>query len=153
MADHHRRIDPSELLAEAGWLRAFSRTLADPESALDLEQETLRIALERPPLKGSGVRPWLRTVVLNLRRRARRDGAARSYYEGQAARPEADTERETSQRLELQASIVAAVAGLEEPLRTAVRLRHLDGHSYVEVAARMGTSEVAARKRVSRGIE
>ena len=153
MADHQERIDASELLAEAGWLRAFSRTLADPESALDLEQEALRIALERPPSKGSGLRPWLRTVVLNLRRRARRDGAARKYYEGQAARPEVDAERETSQRLELQALVVEALAGLEEPLRTAIRLRHLDGLSYAEVAARMGTTEAAARKRVSRGIE
>jgi len=153
MDDSARTASTEELLSDAGWLRRFARRLtADADEAGELEQETWHAALTRPP-KGAR-RPWLQAVATNLWRRRRRDALARRYHEERAASDEvADPEAGTLARLELQARVVAAVRSLPEPLRTAVTLRHLDGLAYDEVARRTGTSEVAARKRVSRGLD
>jgi RNA polymerase sigma-70 factor (ECF subfamily) len=157
MDDPARTLSTQDLLAEAGWLRRLARRLtASADDALELEQDTWRAALERPP-RGAA-RPWLQAVATNLWKRRRRDAFARRYHEERAAAPEAgerggEAELATLPRLELQARVVAAVRALREPLRTAVTLRHLDGLGYDEVARRTGTSEVAARKRVSRGLD
>ena len=157
MPDPDRRqppVEPEALLAEAGWLRSMARRLvSDREVALELEQETWRVALEHPPRRGSSLRGWLRVVATNLLRRHRRDDLARGYHEARASSSEEDPETSTIERLELQRRIVEAVRALSEPYRTAVTLRHLDGLDYAEVARRTGVGEAAARKRVSRGLQ
>lgn len=146
--------EPADLLAEAGWLRGLARSLtSDPELALELEQETWRAALARPPRAGPDLRAWLRSVARNFLRRGRRDALARRWHEAAAAGPEAAEEEATLERLELQARVVEAVRALAEPYRTAVTLRHLDGLDYDEVARRTGVDEAAARQRVSRGLK
>ena len=150
------RASTAELLAHAGWLRAVTRGLVlDLDAAEDLEQETWRAALSRPPRSGPGVRAWLRAVAHKLSMRGVRDASMRSHHERRAAReagPELAAEAATLERLELQRRIVDAVRSLREPYRTAVTLRYLDDHGYAEVARRTGIGEAAARKRVSRGL-
>ena len=53
---------------------------------------------------------------------------------------------------ELRDELGRALADIPGPQQEALRLRIVDGHSYPEVARRMGVSEEAARARVSRGL-
>ncbi|MCZ6596925.1 MAG: sigma-70 family RNA polymerase sigma factor, partial [Planctomycetota bacterium] len=162
MTDPIPRARTDELLAEAGWIRSLARSLAgDSARAADLEQETWRVALERPPRvdRGSaghgrsGLRGWLASVARSLARRGWRDERVRSHHEAAGARKGlvrgAD---ETYERLLLQRRIVEALLELDEPYRTAVTMRHLEGHRTDEIARRQGIGTAAARKRVSRGL-
>jgi RNA polymerase sigma-70 factor (ECF subfamily) len=45
-----------------------------------------------------------------------------------------------------------AMGELTDGVADAVRLRVIDGLAYIDVAARLGCSEVAARQRVARGL-
>ena len=94
-------------------------------------------------------------MLRNVWRRQYRDTRVRHHHETAAAgrgdgagRPADDTYG----HLLLQRRVVDAVLALDEPLRSAVTLRYLDGHSYDEVAQRQGIGLAAARKRVSRGL-
>jgi RNA polymerase sigma factor (sigma-70 family) len=51
------------------------------------------------------------------------------------------------------ASVRAALAGLPEPERQSVELRFHRGSSYLSIGALLGVSDVAARKRVARGLD
>lgn len=151
------RPDATELLAQASWLRALTRRLIrDVDLASDLEQETWSATLQGGPADPSGARAWMRAVVRKLFLRHLRDEGARVHHESRAAQdvPTVSSEEQsTLERLELQERLVVAVQSLDEPYRTAVRLRYFDGLEYDEVAERMATTPVTARKRVSRGVE
>src|SRR5687768_8878028 len=60
-------IDPAELLANAGWVRALARNLlSDSHKADDVVQGTLVAAIEHPPAPDVPLRPWLARVARNL---------------------------------------------------------------------------------------
>lgn len=69
-------VDTSELLAHATWLRRLARSLVR-EGADDLVQDTWVAALRRPPDGERSVRPWLRTVLINVARLRWRGNANR----------------------------------------------------------------------------
>ena len=75
--------DSSELLQKhVGWLRALARELvSDPELAEDLTQDTLVIALQRPPRDDNAVRSWLSRVLRNRSAERYRQGKAREARE------------------------------------------------------------------------
>ncbi len=164
MAALTRTLDAQELLAQAGWVRALVRKLVlDEGMAEDVLQETWIAALERPagapagtPANADergGVRAWLAAVARNLALRRRRREALRVASEHAAARPEpVDGGQDELERMQLQRVLVDAVLALEEPYRSAVILRHLDGLAAGEIARRQGCTSAAARQRVSRGL-
>lgn len=153
-----RAIDHEELLAQMTWVTALARSLVrDPNLAQDVAQQTWLTALERPPhtaRSGPGLRAWLAAVTRSTARGAFRGEGRRSAREQRAARPEAEpSTADVVERGEMQRKLVDQVLELDEPYRTTVLLRYLDGLSGPEIAERMEVSPAAVRKRLSRGLE
>ncbi|MEM1449465.1 MAG: sigma-70 family RNA polymerase sigma factor [Planctomycetota bacterium] len=150
-------IDVERLLAERDWLRRLAlRLLGDEQDADDLVQETMRRALERAPcdLERGPLRAWLTTAARRASFYRWRSDAHRRARERAVARTEAlPSAEEAVERAATQRLLADSVMALDEPLRSAVALRYFEGLSYADVARRQGVTPVAARKRVSRGIE
>ena len=148
-----------ELLAQMDWVRALARRLvADSELAADLEQSAWVAALERPPrMDGgeAGLRGWLAAVMRNAARQLRRGEERRRAREAERARPDRGEEdvADVVARGALQKRVTDAVMQLEEPYRSAVLHRYLDGHDAPRIAELQGITPAAARKRLSRGLE
>jgi DNA-directed RNA polymerase specialized sigma24 family protein len=70
------RVSLEALLAHRDWVRSLARRLVlDENDADDVEQETWRMAVERPPRHAGSLRAWLAVVVRNA---ARGSGRRRS---------------------------------------------------------------------------
>lgn len=153
MASAEHNLDVDALLAQTDWARSLARRLVgDAELAEDVLQDAWVAALQRPP-EGARMREWFAAVVRNLALRRRRREAARGDVERRAARPEPVTGGEEAlERLQLQDRLTGLVLGLDEPLRTAVVLRHVEGLSARQIAACQGCTAEAARQRVARGL-
>ncbi len=141
-------------LGESAWLRRLARSLVrDAHRAEDAVQETLVAALERPEAGRSSLRGWLGTV---LRNRVRQEERARARREGRERAPRAASTApsagETSERLELQALVLEAVRGLEEPYRTAIVQRFFDGRPPREIARALGIPVKTVNTRLERGL-
>jgi RNA polymerase sigma-70 factor (ECF subfamily) len=151
-----RTIDAQELLAEAGWVRRLAqRLVGDPSLAEDIAQDAWVAALERrPQARGErGLRDWLARVVRRRASKVRRREAARHDVERAAAKGEAvPGGQELVERMQLQRLLAEAVLALEEPYRSAVILRHLDGLGPEEIARHQGCTNACARQRISRGL-
>ena len=158
-------FDDADTLAEqTEWLRALARRLVgDSHAAEDVVQETFLVAL-RQPSPGVGTeggdrgsaRAWLHGIVQNLARTARRSGARRSAREREygAAQPQfSPGSDDVVERTARAGRLIAAVLALEEPYRTAVLLSYEERLDAPTIAARLGITPAAARKRISRGIE
>jgi RNA polymerase sigma-70 factor (ECF subfamily) len=139
------------------WLRA--RT---PERiAVELTAETFAqaaLSLRRfDDRAGGSAAPWLYGIARNLLRRfverERVDSRARQRLgidvkaDDEFERAE---ERATAERL--RPELALALASLPRSQREAVELRVVGDLSYKQVATRLGCSELAARIRVSRGL-
>lgn len=143
-----------ELLHHGEALRALAlELLHDRAEAEDLVQHAYLRALEEPPRSRRALGSWLRRVVRHRaidgvralhRRRAREFAVARP----EAALPEPSTE----ERLEAREQVLAAVRALEEPYRTAVVLRFLEGLSVTEVAEREGCPKKTIETRLARAL-
>lgn len=146
-----------------GVLLFFARRTGDPEIALDLWAETFAQAVRgqrgfrgKTPEEAGG---WLyaiaRRQLAGYQRRgyAERRALARLGMERPAASVEVLEELSRRAALEtLRDELTAALAELSPSLREAVRLRVVNELDYPTVAERLGTSESAARARVSRGL-
>jgi RNA polymerase sigma-70 factor (ECF subfamily) len=144
-------------LAELGWVRRLAQSLVrDPGLAEDVVQEAWLLALERPPraTSTSGLRAWLAQVTRTLVRSRLRGEQARRLREELCSRHEAGepAASEVVERTQQEQRVVAALMALEEPYRSAVLWRHVDGLSARAIAARQGTSVANARQRVARGL-
>lgn len=142
-----------ELLAHAGWVRAFSRALiADPHAAADLEQDAWLAALESRPHGGDGLRGWWSRVVRNQAIDARRARRAPREIDEHASgdRP---TPYEATAALEGQRLLVAAIGRLDEPLRTTVVRRYVQGLPSTRIAELDGVPESTVRTRLQRALE
>jgi len=146
-----RPDDPEALLAQSNWLRRLARGLTRDESAAeDLAQDTWVAALRAKP---ADLHAWMNVVARNFARRSKRDAGLRAAHEPHAARHEPiEGPDEIAARVELQRKLAAALLALDEPFRTALVLRYLDGLSSIQVAERLGVSHDAARQRISRGL-
>ena len=150
-------MDVERLLAEREWLQRLAlRLLGDGQDAEDLVQETMRAALESAPvgLDQGRLRAWLTTVARRTSFFGWRSDANRRAREREVARTETSPSTDAAmERASTRQFLVDTVMALDEPLRSAVVLRYFEGLSYDEVALRQGVTQVAARKRVSRGVE
>lgn len=149
-----------ELLAQSSWLRRLAVTLvAGEDAAEDLVQETWLAALRHPPRGGGSPRPWLARIARNLASNFRRGEARRTEREARA--PEHGPERDRPaldpasvvEEVEAQRVLAEAVVRLEEPLRTAVVLRHLRGLDSHEIGRLQGIPAATVRGHLKRGLE
>lgn len=144
-------------------LAALVRTTGDRELAFDVVQETFARTLEhghRVRLAPDGSAwPWLWRVARNLvwdaRRRGSVDRRARRRLEVAAVPFDAEAIDEAIARVDAEAlsvPLAAALAELPPGERAAVSGRVSNGLGYDALARSLGTTEVAARTRVSRGL-
>ena len=144
------QLPPFESLvdAHAGELHRFLTAWVGPADAEDCLQETFMSALRAyPRLRNADhLRAWLYTIAQRkatdlARRRARRPTQALDGVEPVAAEaPRPDD------------GLWAHVGRLPIKQRTAVIQRFALDLAYAEIAARMGTSEEAARQNVRAGL-
>ena len=142
-------------LRELVWVRSLARRLVgDPGLADDIAQDAWLEARTAPPARiDGGLRGWLATVVHHRVQRLRRGERRRRVREANVADATATTsDADVVERAAMHRELVTVVMELDEPLRSAVLLRYLDGLSTEEVAARQGIAAAAARKRLSRAL-
>lgn len=145
---------PDDLLANAAWLGNLARSLVrDGATAEDIVQETWVAALRSAPREPGRLKPWLARVLANLAHRSYRTRERRARHEALAARTEAQLSAgETAARLEVQRLLFAALDELDEPFKTTVVLRYLDGLDAAEIARREGMPASTARWRLQEGL-
>jgi len=126
------------------------------EAASDAAQQTLMKAWERPPEGQPPRRAWLARVLTNVLRENARSAQARRGREERTAReaPEGrgDGALPVLERLDTQRRVVDALDDLEEPYRTTLVLRFLDGLSVRAVSARTKVPVKTTYTRIERGL-
>ncbi|MCE9595292.1 MAG: sigma-70 family RNA polymerase sigma factor [Planctomycetes bacterium] len=145
---------PADLARETEALRRVARAIVfEPALAEDVVQEAWLAALGARGVASVGG-GWLTEAVRRIARNFVRDANRRSAREHASARPEAlPSTAETASRLEILRSLVTALEELEEPYRTAVRLRVIDELPPRAIARQLGVPVETVRTRVKRGIE
>jgi RNA polymerase sigma-70 factor (ECF subfamily) len=127
-----------------------ARILKDETEAEDVAQEVLlKAAGSAGPREGTALGPWLYTVtgraaVDRLRARKVEARALRAVPPRTVAAP--------ATPIEGSPELAAALHDLDDPYRSALILRYLEGLDFREVAARLGTIERTARTWVGRGL-
>lgn len=156
MADEHGEPADALVLRDLAWVKDLARRLlGDADLAADVAHDAWLIARTQPPaqLEG-GVRAWLATVVHHGVQRLRRSERRRRARESAVAAAAAtQSPADVVERGVLARELTTAVMELDEPFRSAILLRYLDGLSTAEVAVRQQVSAVAARKRLSRALQ
>ncbi|HEX3765649.1 MAG TPA: sigma-70 family RNA polymerase sigma factor [Kofleriaceae bacterium] len=152
-------MTPEAVLQELDGLRALARSLVHGDAdADDLLQDTAVAALEHPPaLDHRPVRAWLGAVLRNrwrmdrrsAMRRQAREHAALAEAPGAAADADAPAGIGRARALE---KLAAALVALDEPFRTAVIRRYLDGRSAAELARELGIPASTVRWRLRTGL-
>jgi RNA polymerase sigma factor (sigma-70 family) len=150
-----RCLKPEALLTHAGFLRNLARSLVyDENEADDLVQGTYLAALEGSSGPRRELRGWLAGITRNLARMTWRGESRRRRREHAAARPDGTVSAaDTAARMEEQERLVGVVARLEEPYRTAVVLRYLDGLPPREIATRLDVPVRTVETRLRRALE
>jgi RNA polymerase sigma-70 factor (ECF subfamily) len=131
------------------------RMLGDPAEAEDVAQEAmLRLWRIAPDWRAgeAKVSTWLYRVTVNLCTDRLRRNRARMVPMEDAPEPEdeAPTAQDGLEAGERMRALTEAIAGLPERQREAVRLRHLDGLSNIEIAELLGTSVEAVESLLAR---
>jgi RNA polymerase sigma factor (sigma-70 family) len=132
----------------------------DPELAADLTAEVFSAAMQAAPryvAHGDTAAGWLvgiaRNVLGHSLRRGQVDSRARERLDlAPLALEDSDLERVLALADAGRGPATRLLAELPVPERTALVARVIDERSYAEIAARLGCSELVARKRVSRGL-
>ena len=148
------KVPLDALLAHRDWVRALARRLvADENDADDVEQETWRMAVERPPRHAESLRSWLATVVRNAARMSGRRRSRRASHEAEAAfRRDVPSPADLVAAAELQTRLARAVLELDEPYRSTVLYRFREGLETLEIAARLGVPLETVRTRLKRAV-
>src|SRR5262245_42325168 len=135
---HSVGVTPDAVLGELEGLRALARSLVYGDAdADDLLQDTAIAALQHPPSGAAPgtVRSWLAAVLRNRWRMDRRSEARRRAREQAAV---LDAERDPGldpvARARALERLAAAVVALDEPFRTTVIRRYLDGKTSAQIA-------------------
>src|SRR5262245_3764586 len=156
MSGPSARPTTEALLTHVEWVRRLARLLvANVHDADDVEQETWRQALERPPRTSTSLGRWFAAVARNVARKRVRGQEARERNELSAAASAsaaAGAAHDVTARAELHRRVVDAVLALEELYRAPLLLRFFDDLSANEVAQRLGVPVETARTRIKRGL-
>ena len=159
-------LDPEELLAHAGWVRALAVALVGESRADDLAQATMLRAIERPPRHKSNIRAWLGTIARNfaiswsrkdirqkelLQKRVYEDRRDRDTAAESAALPE--TPDQLLGKSEAASQVMQALQDLPDPGRHLLMLRYVEGLTPAEIADRYDMKPVTVRVQLSRALE
>jgi RNA polymerase sigma-70 factor (ECF subfamily) len=149
-----------EVLAQADALYRTARRLSrSPQEAEDLVQDTFVKAFRASDRfeRGTNLRAWLFTILMNTFRNRRRD-AARDVVEvdsdivERAALPEhVATPEQLLLRDTLDADLQAALDALPDVFREAVWLRDVEEFSYAEIGRMLDVPVGTVMSRISRG--
>jgi RNA polymerase sigma factor (sigma-70 family) len=155
-------VTPDAVLGQLDGLRNLARSLVHGDAdADDLLQDAAVAVLEHPPATSDDrpVRGWLKAVLRNRwrmdhrrdrRRHAREQAAAWADLPGTAAASEpADHALSRARTLE---KLAAALVALDEPFRTTVIRRYLDGESAAMIARALGVPAGTVRWRLKTGL-
>jgi len=154
MTPPNQPLDPDLLMSHAAALRGLARHLvADEHAAEDVVQETLALALERPPREASGLAGWLRVSLRHVAFKRKRAESGRSAREEAAARPEELPSTVTLvEHRALLEGVAGALLGLHEPYQTALFLRYFEDLPPRAISARLGVNEATIKSRLHRGL-
>ncbi len=139
----------------------ISRLVSDPDKVRDLTQETFIKAFRAlGNFRGdSAFYTWLYRIAVNT---------GKNHLQAQERGPRmSDDELEDSERMapqlrnhdtperqilrrEMMANLTQAIAALPENMRLAIQLRDVEGHSYEEIARRLGCPIGTVRSRIFR---
>src|SRR5688572_14385646 len=120
-------------------LRALAAQLLRGPDADDAVQEVWATALREPPRDAASVGGWLRTVLVHVASRWRRQRERRLRHETNLARSGVVEDHATAlAREELGHRLLAAVGALEQPYRDAIWQRFFEGKAPREIAAASG---------------
>ncbi|MGN6106069.1 MAG: sigma-70 family RNA polymerase sigma factor [Kofleriaceae bacterium] len=138
-----------QLLADAGWLRRLAERLAGTGEADDLVQETWIAAWRRKPDADRPLRPWLAKVMRDTFRMRRRGERRRQLREGRidesvAAASPADL----LEQVQLHKLLAELVLAMDEPFRSTLLARFVEGRSAAEIARATGVPEGTVRWRL-----
>ena len=145
-----RTSTSEQLMAEMAWVKRLARALVkDDAAADDITQDTWVIASEQKPDSDRPLRPWLGRVVANLVHTRRRGEVRRQQRQAAFVDDRAvPTPRELTERVELQRALAEELLALEEPYRSTVMLRFVEGYSSIEIARRLGIPDGTVRRRL-----
>lgn len=147
-------VDPDALQAQRAGMRRLARSLVgDYDRADDVVQEACLRALTGSVRPRSSLGACLAGVVRNVARKVHRSERRRALRERGAARPEPQPSTvELLARLDTQRKVLTCVRELQEPFRTAVLLRHIEGLPPREIARRLGVPVETVKSRLKRGL-
>ena len=140
--------------------RAVLRLTRNPAEAEDLVQETYLKAFRSAGRfeRGTNIRAWLFTILMNTYRNSRRDAArdpidvdSGIVEQAQALPGRAATPEDLLIGATIDADIKAALDALPETFRTAVWLRDVEEFSYAEIARMLDIPTGTVMSRISRG--
>lgn len=139
-----------QLLQDIAWLRRLARTLAnDRDDADDLVQEAWIAAWRRQPDATRPMRAWLTKVVRDLagmKHRSDRRRAARHALAADAQAPAAPDE--LLAQIRLHKLLVELVIELDEPYRSTIIGRFVEGRTSASIAQALGIPAGTVRKRL-----
>lgn len=116
------------------------------DSAEDLVQDAfIKMYRVRNPLEEAGYPAYARRVIVNLARSAFRRRAVERRAMG-GLTPSESFERDHASELDVRHALMS----LSIPDRACLALRYYEGQSDAEIAATLGISQAAAKKRVTR---
>lgn len=146
------------MLRELEGLRALARSLMHGDAdADDLLQDTAIVALAHRNTLGTDqpVRSWLATVLRNRWRMDRRRASRRQAREQAVAVVDTAGAAPASDPIDRARTIqklASALVALDEPFRTAVIRRYLDGKSAAEIARELDVPPATVRSRLKTGL-
>lgn len=147
-------LSAEQLLADAAWLRRLAQRLAGDDDADDLVQETWLAAWRRKPAGDESLRPWLYKVMRDTFRMRRRARGRRASREAAMAEPMAPaTPAQLLEQIRLHQQLVELVLALDEPFRSTVLARFVEGRSAVDIARTAEVSEGTVRWRLHEALE
>ncbi len=141
-----------ELIARQAELRRFARRLAaDAHFAEDLLQELNLAALDPRRAPVEAPLAWMKGVLRRLFRSQLRRDERRQRRERWVAQSAASEPGEDAPQAEL-ARVLAGLARLDEPYRTTLSLRFLEGFTPAQVASATGSPLRTVHTRTTRGL-
>ena len=139
-----------QLFQDIAWLKSLATMLAnDRDDADDLVQEAWIAAWRRQPDATRPMRGWLTKVVRDLagmKRRSERRRVARHAVADDAQAPAAPDELVAQMRLHRR--LVDLVLELDEPYRSTIIARFVEGRTSASIAQSLGIPAGTVRKRL-----